>query len=181
MGPRPEHLTALSGVYAYYLLQGDLHRARQIVEDLRTWVETGHADHQPENDLGFGVLSFYEGNYRDAVTQLSAATQQSGELVTERTAEQTWLLPFDPVVSALAQLSASLWLTGRPRAGHDAADHAVARAATLPFPEGPFSMAYAKSYQASIYALGGHHDAAARSREFETSGHTTASHSGRAR
>jgi hypothetical protein len=37
----------------------------------------------------------------------------------------------------------------------------MARAATLPFPQGPFSMAYAKSFLAWTHNLGGHHRTAA--------------------
>jgi class 3 adenylate cyclase len=162
MGPRPEHLTALTGVYAFFLLQGRLARAREIAEDLRIWVDTAHHDYRPDNDLAFGVLSFYEGNYGDAIEQLTQATRQSGRPETTRTAEQDWLLPIDSLTMAYSHLAAALWLTGRPRAGHEAADRAIARAATLSFPEGPFSMAYAKSFVAWMYALGGHHEGAAR-------------------
>jgi class 3 adenylate cyclase len=159
--PRPEHLSAWSGVYTFYLLQGELAQARAIVDDLRTWVRTGHIDHQPQNDLGYGVLSFYAGNYEDAVDELSRATQHTGETVVARSPEQDWLLPFDPFVMGLAHLAPILWIVGRPRASHQAADRAIALAATLPFPEGPYSMALAKSFLAWTYALGGHHEAAA--------------------
>jgi class 3 adenylate cyclase len=162
MGPRPEHLTAFSGVYSYYLLQGDLHEARAIVEDLRTWVETTNIAHRPENDLGFGVLSFFQGHYADAVDQLRTAVARPTALVDTRAAEQDWLLPFDPYVMAQVHLGASLWVTGRPRAGQEAADLAITHAATLPFPEGPFSMAYAKAYRAWMSSIGGYHDTAAR-------------------
>jgi len=162
MGPRPEHLTALSGVYSYYLLQGDLHEARTIVEDLRTWVETRHIAHRPENDLGFGVLSFFQGHYTDAVDQLTGAVARPARLADARSSEQDWLLPFDPYVMAQAHLAASLWVTGRPRAGQEASDVAITHAATLPFPEGPFSMAYAKAYRAWMSSLDGHHHTAAR-------------------
>ena len=129
MGPRPEHLTALSGVYSYYLLQGDLHEARAIVEDLRTWVETTNIAHRLENDLGFGVLSFFQGHYADAVDQLRTAVARPTALADARSAEQDWLLPFDPYVMAQVHLGASLWVTGRPRAGQEAADLAITHAA----------------------------------------------------
>jgi hypothetical protein len=40
LGPRPEHLSALTGVYSYYLLQGELAAAQGGADDLRSWVET---------------------------------------------------------------------------------------------------------------------------------------------
>ena len=163
LGPRPEHLSAMTGVYSYYLLQGKLADARRVAMDLRSWVETDHADYRPENELAFGVLSFFEGDYSRAVERLSVAASQFRALPDDAPrGEQNWLLPFDPLVSTLSYLAAVLWITGRPREAHGAGDRAVARAAMLPFPDGPFSMAYVKSYLAWMYAVGGHHETAAR-------------------
>jgi hypothetical protein len=164
LGPRPEHLSALSGVYAFYLLQGELAQARAVVEDLRSWVDLGHADHRAENWLGFGVLSFFEGDLEPAATQLTLASDHPYARSDDAgpTAEQTWLLPFDPLVTALTHLAVVRWLTGHPSESGRVADRACARAAELPFPEGPFSVAYAKSYLAWIHNLGGHPAVAAR-------------------
>ena len=163
LGPRPEHLSAMTGVYSFYLLQGELTAAREVAGDLRSWVEAGHADHRPENALAFGVLSFFEGDYAGAAERLGQAARQFPTLPADAPrGEQNWLLPFDPLVVTLSHLATVLWITGRPREAHEAGDRAVARAATLAFPEGPFSMAYAKSYLAWMYAVGGHHETAAR-------------------
>jgi class 3 adenylate cyclase/tetratricopeptide (TPR) repeat protein len=163
LGPRPEHLSAMTGVYSFYLLQGELAAARRVAGDLRSWVEAGHADYRPENALAFGVLSFFEGDYTGAAERLGQAARQFRTLPADAPrGEQNWLLPFDPLVVTLSHLATVLWITGRPREAHEAGDRAVARAATLAFPEGPFSMAYAKSYLAWMYAVGGHHETAAR-------------------
>jgi class 3 adenylate cyclase len=162
LGPRPEHLSAVTGVYSFYLLQGELAAARQMAEDLRSWVETGHADYRPENALAFGVLSFFEGDYTGAVERLGLAAGQFRTAALDVRTEENWLLPFDPLVATLSHLAPLLWITGRPREAHEAGDRAIARAATLAFPEGPFSMAYAKSYLAWMHAVGGHHETAAR-------------------
>jgi class 3 adenylate cyclase/tetratricopeptide (TPR) repeat protein len=163
LGPRPEHLSALTGVYSYYLLQGELAAAREVADDLRSWVETGNADYRPENALAFAVLAFFEGDYTEAAERLGQAAGQFREQPADAArGEQSWLLPFDPLVVTLSHLATVLWITGRPREAHEAGDRAVARAATLTFPEGPFSMCYAKSYLAWMYAVGGHHQTAAR-------------------
>ena len=138
LGPRPEHLSAMTGVYSFYLLQGDLAAARQVAEDLRSWVEAGHADYRPENALAFGVLSFFEGDYTGAAERLGQAARQFRTLPADAPrGEQNWLLPFDPLVVTLSHLASVLWITGRPREAHEAGDRAVARAATLPSPRGP--------------------------------------------
>ncbi len=162
LGPRPEHLSAATGVYSFYLLQGDLAAARRLAEDLRSWVETGHADYRPENALAFGVLSFFEGDYTGAVERLRLAAGRFRTAPLDVRTEENWLLPFDPLVATLSHLASVLWITGRPREAHEAGDRAIARAVTLAFPEGPFSMAYAKSYLAWMHAVGGHHETAAR-------------------
>jgi class 3 adenylate cyclase/tetratricopeptide (TPR) repeat protein len=162
LGPRPERMTTMSGVYAFYLVQGKLREARHIAEEMRSWVDESHDDYSADNALGFGVLCFYEGNYTDAVTHLRRAVALfDGQALTER-AEPRWLMPYDALVMALAHLANILWITGSPNAANDAADQAIARAATLPFPDGPFSMAYAKSFLASTHHLGRHDDTAAR-------------------
>ena len=66
----------MTGVYSFYLLQGDLAAARQVAGDLRSWVEAGHADYRPENALAFGVLSFFEGDYTGAAERLGQAARQ---------------------------------------------------------------------------------------------------------
>jgi hypothetical protein len=162
LGPRPEHLSAMTGVFAFYLLQGELAGARRIAEDLRSWVESTHGEYGSENALAFGVLSFFEGDYTAAVGSLRVAVAQFRSLPPDGRTEQNWLLPFDPLVTALSHLASVLWIMGQPREGQEAGDRAVARAATLPFPTGPFSMAYAKSYLAWTNAIGGNYETAAR-------------------
>jgi class 3 adenylate cyclase len=163
LGPRSEHLSAMSGVYSFYLLQGDLPAARRTADDLRRWVAAAHAGHRPENVSAFGVLSFFEGDYTAAAAQLGEAMARYAELPWEQShVEESWLLPFDPSVTSLAHLASVLSITGDWAGGQAAGDRAIARAAVLPFPAGPFSMAYAKSYLAWANAVIGNGAVAAR-------------------
>lgn len=163
LGPRPEHMSAMSGVYSFYLLQGDLPAARRIADDLRGWVAAAHVEHRPENLSAFGLLSFFEGDYTAAAAQLSEAMARYVELPWAQShVEAHWLQPFDPSVTSLAHLASVLSITGDWAGGQAASDRAIARAAVLPFPVGPFSMAYAKSYLAWANAVIGNDGAAAR-------------------
>lgn len=162
LGPRPEHLSAMTGVYSFYLLQGDLAAARRVAEDLRAWVESAHAERRPENLLAFGVLSFFEGDYRGAVEALSDASARFAFQPPGTAPERNWLLPLDPFVATLSHLSSVLWIVGRQDEALEAGDRAMARAALLPFPTHPFSMAYAKSYLSWTHAVAGNHESAAR-------------------
>jgi ATP/maltotriose-dependent transcriptional regulator MalT len=57
-------------------------------------------------------------------------------------------------------LSIAVHLSGDPTAARDAIAEAEARAAELPFPWGPFSMAYAKTYGGLVLLLAGEYEAA---------------------
>ena len=162
LGPRAEYLPATTGVFSYYLLQGDLAAARSVAEDLRSWIDAAHGDYRPENELSFGVLAFFEGKYEEAAERLRWAADRFRLLPQESTNEHIWLMPLDPGVAALSHLAAVLWVTGHPRDAQAAGDDAIARAGMLDFPEGPFSLAYASSYLSWMYAVGGHHDTAAQ-------------------
>jgi len=163
LGPRPEHMSVMSGVYSFYMLQGDLPSARRIAEDLRRWVAAAHAENWPENVSAFGVLSFFEGDYTAAAALLREAMDRYAELPSRPVpVDENWLLPFDPSVTTLAHLASVLLITGNWAEGQAAGDRAIARAAMLPFPVGPFSMAYAKSYLAWAGAVTGNDAAAAR-------------------
>src|SRR5262249_19494042 len=162
LGPRPEHVSVMSGVYSFYLVQGKLPAARQIAEELRAWIETVNDDYRADNALGFGVLCFYEGDYTGAVEWLSRAARLFELKRLDGRAGQGSPLPYDPFAITLAHLANVLWITGSPRGADDAGDRALTRAATLAFPEGPFTMAYAKSFLAWTYQIRGYHEPAAR-------------------
>jgi len=161
LGPRPEYVAAMTGVYAYYLIQGELRAARQLAEEVLDWVDAAHDDYRADNGSAFATLCMYEGDYTGALEHLRRSERLFAHQRLHERSEQTWLMPFDTYVVVLAHLATLLWITGSPGAANQAADRAMARAATLPFPQGPFSMAYAKSFLAWTHNLGGHHRTAA--------------------
>ena len=161
LGPRPEYVATMTGVYAYYLIQGELRAARQLAEEVLDWVDTAHDDYRADNGSAFATLCMYEGDYKGALEHLRRSERLFTHQRLHERSEQTWLMPFDTYVVVLAHLATLLWITGSPGVANQAADRAMARAASLPFPQGPFSMAYAKSFLAWTHNLGGHHRTAA--------------------
>ncbi|MGH3874030.1 MAG: ATP-binding protein [Pseudonocardiaceae bacterium] len=159
---RPEHLPALIGTYAFHLVRAEFAAARRVVEGLRFWVESGNSYYLAESTCSSGIISFFEGDYQQAGGLLGLASDQFEVRPHDDGAEQNWFLPHDCAVTALAHHAAALWVTGRAHEAQDAGDRAIARAATLGFPNGPFSMAYIKAYLMWIAAVGGHHETAAR-------------------
>ena len=162
LGPRPEHLAAMTGVFSFYLVQGELALARRIAEEVRAWVDAAYGGYRADNAMAFGVLCFYEGDYTGALEHLRRAARLFEQQGMGGRVEQIWLMPFDTLVITLAHLANVLWITGSPGEASAAADQAMARASTLPFPEGPFSMAYTKSWLAYTDTIAGHHRTAAQ-------------------
>jgi class 3 adenylate cyclase/tetratricopeptide (TPR) repeat protein len=161
LGSRREHLPAILGTFSFYLAQAELTAARQVAEDLRSWVDTDHGVYRALRAFGFGCVSFFAGDYRAASEPLRLAAEHFQRYPVDDPAEQL-LLPHDHTVIALAQHAILLWITGRSREARDAGERAIARAATLPFPQGPFSMAYAKRCLTWIHLFGGNYDTTAR-------------------
>ena len=154
-GPRPEHLSAMTRRLLVLPAPGGARRgpAGRRGPPLLGGRRTRRLP--AENALGLRRPELLRGRLHRSGSSTSSSAARlvpDGCPPTPARVEQNWLLPFDPLVITLTHLAVVRWITGRPREAHAAADRALARAATLPFPEGPFSMAYAKSYLAWTYA-----------------------------
>ncbi|HET9253648.1 MAG TPA: hypothetical protein VFO16_00420, partial [Pseudonocardiaceae bacterium] len=111
--------------------------------------------------FGFGCVSFFAGDYRVAGEPLQLAAEHFQRHPVDDP-EEALLLPHDHTVIALAQHAILLWITGHSQQARDAGEQAITRAATLRFPQGPFSMAYAKRFLTWIHLFGGDYGSAAR-------------------
>ncbi|HEX6227954.1 MAG TPA: adenylate/guanylate cyclase domain-containing protein [Solirubrobacterales bacterium] len=155
--PGPEHLPDLILVWTYYLLKGDLGRAEEMISVERRRIGAGGPD-EPPDELFTAFNRYFRGDVAGAVADLqsyldSDFAQQAGT-------PSRWPLPNDPTVAAWALLSLATHLSGDPVAARGAIASAESRAAGLPFPWGPFSMAYAKAYGCLIELLAGDYEAA---------------------
>jgi hypothetical protein len=107
-----------------------------------------------------GVTSFFRGRLPQARTQLERfASDPWGATADRRPYE--WPLPNDPLCAVLAHLAIVEWIAGDVAEATNAADRALARAQTLSFPYGPFSVCYVKSLTALMRNVGGAHTSAA--------------------
>lgn len=161
-GSRPEHLTAIVGTFSFYLTRGEFFAARRVAEDLRSWIDIGHTYYRAEYAALSGSLSFYEGDYHGAGGLFELAEEQFSARPLDSRDEQNLVLPHDIAVATLTHQAVIHWIAGRVQEGRDAGDRAIARAATLDFPQGPYSMAYAKIFMAWINNVVGRHEIAAK-------------------
>jgi class 3 adenylate cyclase/tetratricopeptide (TPR) repeat protein len=154
--PGPEHMPDLIPVWSYYLLKGDLDRAEEVILIERRQI--GGGPDEPPSELFTGFNRYFRGDIVGAATDLksylaSGYARQSG-------VPARWPLPNDPTVAAWTLLALATHFSGDPAASREAIASAEARAATLPFPWGPFSTAFAKAYSYLIRVQAGDYEAA---------------------
>jgi class 3 adenylate cyclase len=155
--PGPEHLPNLIPVWSYYLLKGDLGRAEEVISVERRRIGGGGPDEPPE-ELFTGFNRYFRGDVAGAVADLESYLDS--DYARQPGTSSQWPLPNDPTVAAWTLQSLAVHLSGDPAAARSAINNAETRAARLPFPWGPFSMAYAKAYGCLIGLLASDHEAA---------------------
>lgn len=155
--PGPEHLRDLIAVWSYYLLKGDLGRAEDVISVERRRIGGGGPD-EPPNEVFTGYNRYFRGDVAGAVADLESYLDS--DYARQPESSSHWPLPNDPTVAAWALLALAVYLRGDPVAARSANANAAARAATLPFPLGPFSMAYAKAYGCLVSLLAADYEAA---------------------
>jgi class 3 adenylate cyclase len=137
---------ALIGLWASLAVRGDLRRTADVLE-----VMIGLEDDAEAADLASiltccrGMDQLFRGKVPAALALLADALAQYDD---EAPTVEGWKLPNCPMVATLATYGLGLVFQGDLTAAQQAADRALARAAFLPFPVGPYSKAFAKAYRA---------------------------------
>jgi hypothetical protein len=159
LGPPVDVVPFLVRSWSYYALRGQLTEADDVTRTIVGLVERTGARF-PARAAFDGVVHFFRGSFDAALQQLEAFVTEEWGRPTGMVPEG-WPLPNDPLVAAYAHLAPTLHIVGQPRAATEALSAGAARAATLPFPYGPFTELYIGSMQAMTLNLTGDHAAAA--------------------
>jgi class 3 adenylate cyclase len=149
-----EMFWTLQALFTYYVSRADMRRAQEIVDSLEVGLHDGREWWRAEILGGAGTLAFLRGEFADAGRYMESA-QSSMASRGERDVESEWFMPYDPIVLGFTSLAHSRWVVG-DLAGADAA-FALSdrRAADLAFPQGPYSICYARWVQAWVYLEAG--------------------------
>jgi tetratricopeptide (TPR) repeat protein len=152
LGLAPALLPSLLANWSYYSAT-DIVKADRVTDAAERLVISSGLD-IPIGAMGRGVTAFFAGRFAQARDLLEAFlahpwSQPPGG------PPPGWQLPNDPHVAAGAHLAAALAVSGESERAHEIARSALARAAGLPFPHGPFSAAYVHSQLAMILRLHG--------------------------
>ncbi|HEY7456126.1 MAG TPA: AAA family ATPase [Solirubrobacterales bacterium] len=152
----PEHLADLIPVWSYYLLKGDLGRAEEVLAVAPQ--PLGGGLDEPPRELFTGFGHFFRGDVAAVVTDLGAYLDS--DYARQPQVPLRWPLANDPTVAAGTLISIALYLGGDPSGARCAIEEGEARATALPFPWGPFSVAYAKAYGCLVGVLSGEYETA---------------------
>ncbi|HEY5784720.1 MAG TPA: adenylate/guanylate cyclase domain-containing protein [Microlunatus sp.] len=134
-----EVLPYLIRLWTYYTSRGDFAQAESINEAVIRRTEAAGLFF-PGASLGRGVVDFFQGDFTDAVTQLTDAVQHGWTADVQVPPE--WTLPNDPRAAGFAHLVPCLVVLGDRAAAEQAAVDGLERASSLPYPIGPFSAQY---------------------------------------
>ncbi len=155
-----ELFATLTALWAYYLPRGDLRRTLQLSESIRTGkVSDAHHWFRPANNVAFGIVAWYRGDFAEARGILEEATAALAAV--DIPIESAWFVPNEPVASAQTHLALARCVQGDFNGAVDQFADAVFRAASLGFPQGPFSQAFVRCYEVWVRLEAGQLDRAA--------------------
>ncbi|MFK5635454.1 MULTISPECIES: ATP-binding protein [unclassified Ornithinimicrobium] len=162
LGPRPEVLPSVVGIYAYRLTNGDVPTALGLTQRLLTMTrDPAFSWFQPEVDDCAGFVQLYLGNLAAAQSLLERsvsgfrARPQDAEIVSPY-----WPLPNDPLAAAEMGLACIASLRGEDAAAARHEEEAIRRAEEVGFPRGPFTVGFVKTYAAWVRQFRGEDDEA---------------------
>jgi class 3 adenylate cyclase/tetratricopeptide (TPR) repeat protein len=143
--PRDELYATLSGLWTHFATRGDLRRATQLVEALRS------VDHMPEwyhvaNDVVLGVLAVFRGELNTAGVILDAAATAVDRIGSPEI-EGAWFSPNDPLAGAHTYAGFIRVLQADLAGAEAEFAKAEGRLAQLGFPHGPFTRCYTRSVE----------------------------------
>ncbi|KUI22721.1 hypothetical protein AU193_10470 [Mycobacterium sp. GA-1285] len=148
-----EFLTTMTALYGYFATRADLKRAEQVLTTVRAGQAGNVAWFLVNNDAGFAMLAWYRGQFvaaREGLESVAARTDVgAGE------DEAHWFTPNEPLASIYTHLAAARLVMGDSAGAQAEFDRTARRVEHLGFPQGPYSAAYARSYQAWMYIEAG--------------------------
>ena len=147
-----EVLPYLIRQWTYYSARGDFVQAEAINEAVTRRTEAAGV-YFPGTSFGKGVVDFFQGDFAEAVVQLTDAVENGWTADLQVPPE--WTLPNDPRAAGFAHLAPSYVVLGDRAAAEQAAAEGLARAESLPYPVGPFSGQYVDSLLATARTLDG--------------------------
>jgi class 3 adenylate cyclase/tetratricopeptide (TPR) repeat protein len=156
-----ELFSTLISLWGYYTARADLRRAVEVLEAVRRQLTGEREWFRPLNTAGFGMIDWFSGRFHEALETLESAAVEAMLPSLDEWLARTWYIPNDPFVAIHTHLAMARFMRGDPQGADVQLAAAEERCAELPFPQGPFSLAYALSYGCLIDIMAGRFDRAA--------------------
>ncbi|WP_255604933.1 ATP-binding protein [Mycolicibacterium xanthum] len=136
-------LLALAG---YYFAVGNLPRSTQLIATLRAGM-TGEREYfRPIADASLGIAGWLNGEFSSARAQMEAATERYSR-TGRHTLEALWFNPTDPLTMAHGVHGLDRIAHGDLSGAEAQVRLAARRGDELSFPQGPFSLAFARFFE----------------------------------
>ncbi len=146
-GPSLELYGTFSALWSYYASRGDLHRATQLVEALRSLEDLSDWYTTAYNAIA-GALAMFRGQFDTARAALEAAVA-----ALDRTGapemEDAWYAPNDPIAGMYSEVGYIRFLQGDLAGAERAFAQIEGRCNTLRFPYGPITLCYGQAREAT--------------------------------
>ncbi len=136
-------LLALSG---YFFAIGDLPRLSRVLASLRSGINAEREYFRPVIEASIGIAAWLNGEFATAREQMLTATREFAA-AGQHTLEALWFAPTDPMTMAHGILSLDCVARGDFRGAEAQVVQAARRADELSFPQGPFSLAFARFFE----------------------------------
>jgi class 3 adenylate cyclase len=136
-------LLALAG---YYFAIGDLPRSARVLTSLRAGMNAEREYFRPVVEAGIGIAAWLNGGFVTARDQMETATAEFAA-AGHQPLEALWFAPTDPMTMAHGILSLDRLVCGDLRGAEARVLQAAHRADELSFPQGPFSLAFARFFE----------------------------------
>ena len=153
---RPEIMPAQVGIWSYLLVRGSVDASSVVLEPLTAVLEEpATAWFAPEIKSCLGYGAFYQGRLDDAHRWLLEAWEGYQSRSVDAASSPAWPLPHDPVPVTAVALACVAALQGCTEESAQWERRALASAADLEFPSGPFSSAFVTVYLAWVRMVTG--------------------------
>jgi hypothetical protein len=155
-----EMFSSLISLWAYHLSRAELDRSRDVLETLRSTLDGPRATFRPANRAGYGMISWFEGDFVTAREILESAAEEVDRAGIDEKAVELWFVPNDPIVAIHTHLALARFMVGDTAGADTEMARGVTLASGLDFPQGPWSMAYGAWLRAWMLTERGEHERA---------------------
>lgn len=155
--------STLRSLWSYYCSRGDLDRAEALLEVLTRTPKGLDESRTFLAAAGRSIVHMYRGDFTESLRAAEQARVWATSFDHPSEYTREWFVPLDPVVIAHTYVSAARLVRGDIEEARSEFPIARRVAASLPFPQGAFSLAGHLSFEVWVLAEAGDLDGAERS------------------